>query len=200
MLSKKVRRCSGMILTQRNLLAAVVVSRFENDRLGAEKRKLKKDMDNHMKENIKFNKRFRKKEKVNTALLNLTPDEKCELRIIHDVRRENTALQNSGNCLEPSWRSGRLRKSEHFKPKLRHGTAQYYLECYGPPPSNLFAAPTVSPSGNEEPGLPEHLAIPISVPHAPLSLKKHPGLPISIQPPRPPMCKPRARLRHEEQR
>jgi len=56
MLSKKVRRCSGMIQTQRNLLAAAVVSRFENDRLGAEKWKLKKDMDNHMKENIKFNK------------------------------------------------------------------------------------------------------------------------------------------------
>jgi hypothetical protein len=92
--SKKVRRCSGMIKTQGNLLAAGVVSRLENDRLGAEKRKLKKDMDNLMKENIKFQQQIQEKEKVNAALLNLIPDEKCELRIIHDIRRENPALQN----------------------------------------------------------------------------------------------------------
>jgi hypothetical protein len=36
MLSKKVRRCSGMIQTQGNLLVAAVVSRLENDRLGTQ--------------------------------------------------------------------------------------------------------------------------------------------------------------------
>jgi hypothetical protein len=94
MLSKKVRRCSGMIQTQGNLLVAAVVSRLENDRLGTEKRRLKKDMDNLMKENIKSQQKSQGKEKVNAALLNLTPDEKCGLRIIHDVRRENPELQN----------------------------------------------------------------------------------------------------------
>ena len=33
----------------------------------------------------------------------------------------------SGKSLEPSGRSGRLRKSEHFKPRLMHGTANTTL-------------------------------------------------------------------------
>jgi hypothetical protein len=63
MLSKGVRRCSGMIQTQGNLPVAAVVSRLVNNRLGTEKRKLKKDMDNLIKENIKFQQRFKKKKK-----------------------------------------------------------------------------------------------------------------------------------------
>jgi hypothetical protein len=115
-----------MIQTQGNLLAAGVVSRLENDRLGAEKRKLKKDMDNLMKENIKFQQKIQEKEKVNAALLNLIPDEKCELRIIHD-REKIRHSKRSGKSLEPSGRSARLRKSEHFKPRLMHGTANTTL-------------------------------------------------------------------------
>lgn len=70
--------------------------------------------------------------------MNLIPDEKCELRIIHDIRRENPALQKEWE----KFRAKREKRTAEEKRILQAKTdawhRQYYPECYGPPPSNLF--------------------------------------------------------------